>query len=230
MPPNGPDEWRARIGHWENRKLRLYQAHCGSRPRVPLNLHLERMISEAPLLCVLLLLSLVGKVGTGVCEAGNGTLSGLGKLVRCCGCGRRRRVWATPLSSLFLALSLLLVAAGDVETNPGPISGEGKHFNVAFMHVNISLLFPSEELLAQVDDSVLSKFICDLFSSSSSPFMFVSSHFMCEILNNDAPVVLVLPHSTSFTGFHAKVFFAGGSRDADVCKRAHVCVSRICRF
>ena len=21
MPPNGPDEWRARIGHWENRKL-----------------------------------------------------------------------------------------------------------------------------------------------------------------------------------------------------------------
>ena len=33
------------------------------------------------------------------------------------------------------------------------------------MHVKISLLFPSEELLAQVDDSVLSKFICDVFSS-----------------------------------------------------------------
>ena len=30
----------------------------------------------------------------------------------------------TPLLSLFLALSLLLVVAGDVETNPGPISGE----------------------------------------------------------------------------------------------------------
>ena len=124
MPPNGPDEWRARIGHWENRKLRWYQAHCGSRPRVPLHLHLERMISEAPLLCVLLLLSLVGKVGTGVCGAGNGTLSSLGKLARCCARGRRGRVWATPLLSLFFALSLLLVVAGDVETNPGPISGK----------------------------------------------------------------------------------------------------------
>ena len=124
MPPNGPDEWRARIGHWENRKLRWYQAHCGSRPRVPLHLHLERVISEVPLLCVLLLLSLAGKVGIGVCEAGNSTLSGLGKLARCCARGRRGRVWATPLLSLFLALSLLLVVAGDVETNPGPISGE----------------------------------------------------------------------------------------------------------
>ena len=124
MPPNGPDEWRARIGHWENRKLRWYQARCGSRPRVPLHLHLERVISEVPLLCVLLLLSLAGKVSTGVCESGNGVLSCLGKLVRCRACGRRGRVWATPLLSLFLALSLLLVLAGDVETNPGPISGE----------------------------------------------------------------------------------------------------------
>ena len=124
MPPNGPDEWRARIGHWENRKLRWYQAHCGSRPRVPLHLHLERVISEAPLLCVLLLVSLVGKVESGVCEAGNGALSGLGKLVRCRGCSRREKVGAMPLLSLFLALSLLLVVAGDVETNPGPISGE----------------------------------------------------------------------------------------------------------
>ena len=124
MPPNGPDEWRARIGHWENRKLRWYQAHCGYRPRVPLHLHLERMISEAPLLCVLLLLSLVGKVATGVCGAGNGTLSSLGKLARCCAHGRRGRVWAMPLLSLLLALSLLLVVAGDVETNPGPISGK----------------------------------------------------------------------------------------------------------
>ena len=123
MPPNGPDEWRARIGHWENRKLRWYQAHCGSRPRVPLHLHLERTISEAPLLCVLLLFSLVGKVASGVCEAGNGTLSSLGKLARCCARGRRGRVLATPLLSLFLALSLLLVLAGDVETNPGPING-----------------------------------------------------------------------------------------------------------
>ena len=124
MPPNGPDEWRARIGHWENRKLRWYQAHCGSRPRLPLHLHLERVISEAPLLCVLLLLSLAGEVGTGVCEAGNGALSFLGKLARCCVCGRRGRARATPLLSLFLALSLLLVVAGDVETNPGPISGK----------------------------------------------------------------------------------------------------------
>ena len=127
MPPNGPDEWRARIGHWENRKLRWYQAHCGSRLRVPLHLHLGRMISEAPLLCVLLLLSLAGKVGTGVCEARNGTLSSLGKLARCHGCPRRGKVWATPLLSLFLALSLLLVVAGDVETNPGPFIGERKH-------------------------------------------------------------------------------------------------------
>ena len=124
MPSNGPDEWRARIGHWENRKLRWFQAHCESRPRVPLHLHLERVISEAPLLCVLLLLSLAGKVGTGVCEAGNGVLSSLGKLARCCARGRREKVGAMPLLALFLALSLLLVLAGDVETNPGPISGE----------------------------------------------------------------------------------------------------------
>jgi len=127
MPPNGPDEWRARIGHWENRKLRWYQAHCGSRPCVPLHLHLERVISEAPLLCVLLLLSLPGNVVTGVCVAGNGAISSLGKLARSYACGRRGKGWATPLLSLSLALSLLLVIAGDVETNPGPISGEGKH-------------------------------------------------------------------------------------------------------
>ena len=129
MPPNGPDEWRARIGHWENRKLRWYQAHSGSRTHVPLHVHLERVISEAPLLCVLLLLSSIGKVSTGVCETGNGALSTLGKLARCCAGGRRGRgrLLATPPLSLFLALSLLLVVAGDVETNPGPISGEGKH-------------------------------------------------------------------------------------------------------
>ena len=128
MPPNGPDEWRARIGHWENRKLRWYQAHCGSRPRVPLHLRLGQVISEAPLLCVLLLLWVAGKVATGGCEVGNGALSSLG---RCCACRRstrRGRVWATPLLSLCLALclalSLLLLVAGDVETNPGPISGE----------------------------------------------------------------------------------------------------------
>ena len=124
MPPNGPDEWRARIGHWENRKLRWYQAHCRSCPRVPLHLLLERVISEVPLLFVLLLLSLVEKVGTGVCEAGNGTLSSLGKIARCCTRGRRGKMGGTPLLSLCLALSLLLVVAGDVETNPGPITGE----------------------------------------------------------------------------------------------------------
>ena len=124
MPPNGPDEWRARIGHWENRKLRWYQAHCGSRPRVPLHLPLERVIAEAPLLCVLLLLSLAENVSTGLCEAGNGALSSVGKFAGSCACGRRGKLRAAPLLSLFLALSLLLVLAGDVETNPGPISGE----------------------------------------------------------------------------------------------------------
>ena len=58
------------------------------------------------------------------CEAGNGTLSSLGKLTRCREGSRRRKVWTTPLLSLLLALSLLLVVAGDVETNPGPVSGE----------------------------------------------------------------------------------------------------------
>ena len=142
MPPNGPDEWRARIGHWENRKLRWYQAHCGSRPRVPLHLYLERAILEAPLLCVLLLLSLAGKVETGVCEVGNGAVSSLGKLVRCCARGRGGRVCATPLLSLSLALSLLLVVAGDVETNPGPISGEEmtELFNVTISMTRISFL------------------------------------------------------------------------------------------
>ena len=120
MPPNGPDEWRARIGHWENRKLRWYQAHCGSRLRVPL---LVSLISEAPLLHVLLLFRLAGNVAA---KAGNGTLSFLGKLVvgACC---QRKRVLSSPYLSLFLALSLLLVVAGDVETNPGPISGERKY-------------------------------------------------------------------------------------------------------
>ena len=132
MPPNGPDEWRARIGHWENRKLRWYQAHCGSRPHVPL--HLERMISEAPLLYALLLLSLVGKVDPGACVAGNGVLSCLGKLAQCSTCRRHGKVWATPLLPLFLALSLLLVVAGDVETNPGPISGEGMYLKLR-LHV-----------------------------------------------------------------------------------------------
>ena len=127
MPPNGPDEWRARIGHWENRKLRWYQAHCGSRPRVPLHLHLERVISEAPLLCVLLLLSLVEKMGTGVYGLGNGSLGKLVRKARFCVCCQRVGVWATPRLSLLLALSLLLVVAGDVETNPGPISGKEQH-------------------------------------------------------------------------------------------------------
>ena len=88
------------------------------------------------MLCVLLLFSLAGMVVTGVCEAGNGAFSSLHKLVgkvRCCTCvrrNRRGRVWstlATLLYSLCLALCLLLVVAGDVETNPGPISGEEKH-------------------------------------------------------------------------------------------------------
>ena len=126
MPPNGPEEWRAKIGQWENRKLRWYQAHCGSRPRVPLHLHLERVISaEAPLLCVILLLWLAEKVVVGLCEVGNSAFSSMGKLEKQgCACVRRGKVWATRLLSLILALSLLLLVAGDVETNPGPISGE----------------------------------------------------------------------------------------------------------
>ena len=85
---------------------------------------------------VLLLFSPVGMVTTGVCEAGKGALSSLNKLVdklRCCTCVRRNRcgrVWAMIPYSLCLALCLLLVVAGDVETNPGPISGEGKHCSV----------------------------------------------------------------------------------------------------
>ena len=78
-------------------------------------------------MCVLLLLSLVEKVGTGVCVARNGTLSSLGKLARSCACSRRGKGWATPPLSLFLALSLLLVVAGDVEPNPGPIGGKDLH-------------------------------------------------------------------------------------------------------
>ena len=79
---------------------------------------------DAPLLCILLLFWLAGKVATDVSQKVKSTLSSHGKLVRCCACGRRGRLWATPLLSLFLALSVLLVVAGDVETNPGPICGE----------------------------------------------------------------------------------------------------------
>ena len=82
-------------------------------------------------MCVLLLLSLAGKVGTSLCEAGNGALSGLAKLVRC---GRRGGVGVTPSLSLLLGLALLLVVAGDVETNPGPISGEGKYYQELMNH------------------------------------------------------------------------------------------------
>ena len=180
MPPNGPDEWRARIGNWENRKLRWYQAHCGSRPRVQLHLHLERVISEVPLLCTLLLLWLSGKVATGVGEAGNGVLSCLGKLVRS-RCGRRGRMWASPLLSLLLVLSLLLMLAGDVETNPGPISGEGKYMYWTFniMHdAKICVSFPSDELLARVDDSELSKFTCYVFK----PLMIV--RYKCQLYDD----------------------------------------------
>ena len=126
MPPNGTAEWRARIGQWENRKLRWYQAHCGSRPRVPLHLHLERVISgDTPMLWVLLLFWLAGKVASDMCEAGNGVLCLMGKLQKQgCACVRSGNGWAARLLSLLLALSLLLLVAGDVETNPGPISGE----------------------------------------------------------------------------------------------------------
>ena len=65
-------------------------------------------------------------MGSGVYVAGAGSLGKLVGKTWCCGCCRRVRVWGTPLLSLFLALSLLLVVAGDVETNPGPISGEEK--------------------------------------------------------------------------------------------------------
>ena len=122
MPPNGPAEWRARIGQWENRKLRWYQAHCRSRQSVKLHLLLGRVILEIPLFCVLLLLLLTWKVVSDVSERGNNALFTLGKLfshARCC----TVRLWNTPLIPL-LALSLLLMIAGDVETNPGPVSGE----------------------------------------------------------------------------------------------------------
>ena len=167
MPPNGPDEWRARIGHWENRKLRWYQVHCGSRPRVPLHQRLGidirhgtyiyglgQVISEASLLCVLLLLWLAGKVATGGCDTGNGALLSLGKLVRCCACTRRGRVSATPLFSLCLALSLLLLLAGDVETNPGPISGEDCTVILtkcgSQCKIKMSILFPQMSFLLKL--------------------------------------------------------------------------------
>ena len=87
------------------------------------------------MLCVPLLFSLALMVATGVCEAGSGAFSSLHKLVgkvRCrmyvrrSGRGRVCSTHATLLYSLCLALCLLLVVDGDVETNPGPISGKGK--------------------------------------------------------------------------------------------------------
>ena len=117
------------IGSWENRKLRWYQAHSGSCRRVPLNL--GRVISQAPQLCLFLLLLLVENVATGMqCERGKDALSTLGRLAGrcwCCASSRSLRARAMPLSSLFLAVSLLLIVAGDVETNPGLISGERRH-------------------------------------------------------------------------------------------------------
>ena len=109
-------------------KIRWYQAHSGSRRRVPINL--GRVISEAPQLYLLLLLSLAEKVVTGMCEGGRDAVSALGRLAgrgRCCAGSRSLTARAAPLFSLFLAVSLLLIVAGDVETNPGPISGERKH-------------------------------------------------------------------------------------------------------
>ena len=122
MPPNGVEEWRARIGQWENRKLRWYQAHSRSRRRVPLNL--GRLIADLPNLCFVLLLLWALNIVICVCEAGKGALRSLVIRGRCC----VRSVTARPtaLFSIFLALSLLLIVAGDVETNPGPISGERK--------------------------------------------------------------------------------------------------------
>ena len=80
------------------------------------------MVLEIPLFCVLLLLFLTWKVVTDVSERGNKALFAVGKLfnhARSC----TVRLWNTPLIPL-LALSLLLMIAGDVETNPGPVSGE----------------------------------------------------------------------------------------------------------
>ena len=63
-------------------------------------------------------------MATGACEPGNGGFSSLGKLARCGVCGRRGKELAIFLLSLSVALSLLLVVAGDIETNPGPISSK----------------------------------------------------------------------------------------------------------
>ena len=126
MPPNGVEEWRARIGQWENRKLRWYPAHSGSRRRVPLNL--GRLIADSPKFCFAMVLLLALDIFISICEAGKAALRSLDKLVirgRCC--VRSLRARPTALFSIILALSLLLVLAGDVETNPGPISGERKH-------------------------------------------------------------------------------------------------------
>ena len=123
MPYSGTEEWRARIGQWENRKLRWYQAHhAGFRLRVlP---HLGRVYSEVSLLYALLLLSLAGRIVSELYAIGLSSRSGLAGRGRCCTYDWSRNLSTTPNLSLFLALSLLLVIAGDVEINPGPLTGE----------------------------------------------------------------------------------------------------------
>ena len=123
MPYSGTEEWRARIGQWENRKLRWYQAHhAGFCLRVlP---HLGRVYSEVSLLYALLLLSLAGRIVSELYAIGLSSRSGLTGRGRCCTYNWSRNLSTTPIFSQFLELSLLLVIAGDVEINPGPLTGE----------------------------------------------------------------------------------------------------------
>ena len=56
----------------------------------------------------------------------------------------------------------MLIIAGDVESNPGPIDGEKMHLTLIIF--NKTIISPhADELLAQVDDSELSKFTCAVF-------------------------------------------------------------------
>ena len=123
MPYSGTEEWRARIGQWENRKL--HQTRCTRfclRALPPA--HQGWAYSKISLLYVLLLLSLAGKMVTDMFALGlpaRRRPTGLGRY-----CTYIQNLATTPIFFLLLALSLLLIIAGDVEINPGPFNGENE--------------------------------------------------------------------------------------------------------
>ena len=120
MPYSGTAEWRARIGQWENRKLKWYKARY--RCRLQVFSRLSRAQSEVPVLLLLLLVSVTDMYVGGL----SSLYSSLAGRKRCCTYDGGRDLSTTPTFLLLLALSLLLVAAGDVEINPGPLTGENE--------------------------------------------------------------------------------------------------------